>query len=260
MSNAIKLSLYTSAFNLGSGFFSIQDALKNWLKFFDEVVIATMPCEDDTAEILKGVESDRVKVVTMDISTEDRLYDGKLKNFSLQHCTGDILWQLDLDERISGEPEKVREVSRALFNSERFDSFLIESINLWGDEDYYKDFTSKWYCHKRGLFRGPAKFAIRSDGTVDTSKSDGCELIKENGELTEAFLLRNFASLDWYLEQGLPLIVHYGWVNKENRLKLNEWWKDRWENLNGSDRGDIILTDKDFSEKEIFEHGIKFKF
>ena len=258
MSNAIKLNLYTSAFNLGSGFFSIEDALKNWLKFFDEVVIATMPCEDNTAEILRGVESDRVKIFTMDISTEDILYDGKLKNFALQNCTGDILWQLDLDERISGDPKLVRRVSEDLLNSND-ESLWIDCINLWGDEDHYKNFSGKWYCHKRGFFRGPVKFAVREDNTVNTASSDGCELIDSNGNLVQTYHLRCGRNIIEYIEGGFPIIVHYGWVNKENRLKLNQWWRDRWENLNGSDRGDIILTDEEFSGQKIYKHDIVFR-
>ncbi len=263
----MKISCYTSAFNLSSSHFSVEDALKNWLKYFDEVVIATMPCEDNTMEILSSVESDRVKIAPMKISIDDPLYDGKLKNHSLHHCSGNVLWQLDLDERIYGKEKLLKLVSKNLLSSE-WDAFFIDVMNLWGDMDHYKDFGQKWYCHKRGFNRGPVSFAIREDGTVDTSLSDGCELILDSGELVSAINYKHFLSESGffetsslgYIDSGYPFVVHLGWANKESRLKLNSWWKDRWEKLNGFDRGDIILDEESFDSNFSYRHGIKFDF
>lgn len=256
----MKISIYTSAFNLENNNFDIRDAIKNWGKYCDEIVIATMPSKDNSWEILESIESDFVKIVYTTLSIEDRLFDGALKNAALQKCSGDILWQMDLDERISGSVKLFKKVSRDLLNSS-WDAFCIDVINLWGSMDVYKDFGVKWYCHKRGFFRGPVSWAVRADGTVDSSKSDGCELIDYYGNLVKAVSYRNFSNLESltdYIDQKYPLIVHIGWVNAENKLKLNRWWKDRWEHLNGFDRGDIIMQKSDFENQQLFYHGINF--
>ena len=74
-----KISLATSAFNVVKNDFDIEDAVKNWSHYVDEIVIATIPSEDDTGELLNKIKNQskiKVKIIELDLNS---IYEAKKK-------------------------------------------------------------------------------------------------------------------------------------------------------------------------------------
>ena len=241
--NMNSISVYTSLFNYSPDKFDLVAALENWSKYADEIVIGTF--KDGQPELYRAVaestdniKSCFVKIVECDTSLNDPLFDGKVKNAALQACSNDIVIQQDMDERLGGKKELWGALFNYLSQSDKTtpSAFFIECIDLYKDYNHYKSLGHKWYIHtKENTFRGPVNFGIREDGTVDTDKSDGCELIDAKGNLIPTFTLNErFKDQNGVFNTDLPHVIHLGYLDLEKRLEHNNsFWASAWSNLNG---------------------------
>jgi hypothetical protein len=219
----------------------------------DEVVVAINTSEDGTFEIVskfleeKGISNVILCQCAFDYS--DLAFDGKIKNFALQHTSGDIKISCDIDERFPlYQKDLWRTVGEYLLSQNEVSAFLIPSINLCGDIYHYKDIGYKWYMHKDGLYRGIVNFAKRQDGKIDTDRSDTCELIDANGNLVQTLKFDN--SIEGLREGQTPYVFHYWAVDKDQRIKQNEFWQPVWSNRAGKE----IDNKTDFSKVQVVKH------
>ena len=241
------VSVYTSLFNYSPDKFDLTGAFSNWSNYADEIVIGTFKSQkqylyhviDDLESKSKAADFCLIKVVECDTSLEDPLFDGKLKNAALQECSNDIVIQQDMDERLGGKKELWDGLFDYLSGSDQNkpSAFFIESIDLYKDYNHYKSLGRKWYLHtKKNTFRGPVKFAIRQDGTIDTDKSDTCELIDEHGNLIPPFTLnQSFKDENGVFNKELPHVVHLGYLDLEKRIENNKFWGPVWSARNGKE-------------------------
>lgn len=256
----MNLSVYTSAFNLESGIFDIKDALENWFKYANQVVVGTFA--DQTEKVLNYFNSaqsfkDRyrgfkIKIVSCDTSLNDPLFDGKLKNAALRECYNDIVIQQDLDERLSGYPAVWNLAAKQLQQS-NLSAFMIPVVDLYKDEYHFKSIGTKWYMHKKaGCYRGPVNFAKRPDGTIDTDKSDSCELIDKGGNLVTSGQIH----FDPQSYPTTPIVLHYGYLDLQKRQKQNEIWEPVWS----ARKGEPVFVEKDIDKLGEFEyHELPFR-
>lgn len=231
----MKVSIYRSAFNLiENGFVYWQDSIRQSCEFADEVIIAVNKSKDNTLEEIQKLGFDNLKIIDCDISYSDPLLDGKLKNEALQNCSGDILIQLDLDEYIpSNQKKNWIDLCQQFLNQDYFQSLMIPSVNLYGSWEKYKDITPKWYIHKKGFFRGPVKYAVKKDGTIDTKISDGCELIDYEGKIPTSALIPK--SIEELRKHNI-FVVHFGYLDFNARLERNKkFWSNHWLLESGGD-------------------------
>jgi hypothetical protein len=255
----MKISVYTSAFNLlKNGFLHWEQSLKLSSEFADEVVVAVNTSQDDTENLILELGLKNLKIVCCDISYDDPLLDGKIKDIALKKCSGDILVQLDIDEFIPKNQHTIwRKYAEILFSQQNFDCYMIPSLNIYKDWHMYKDITPKWYMHKKGFHRGPVEFARNPDGTVDTNRSDTCELIDDYGRLVKYVILPHELQ---DLKYGSIFVVHFGYLNLESRLKRNhEFWHRQWflESGGKTPPHKIHMNQEDFNEPH-FIHDIAF--
>ncbi len=237
-------SVYTSLFNYSPDKFDLVAAFENWSKYADEIVIGTF--KDGQSELYRAVadstenlKSCFIEVVECDTSLDDPLFDGKLKNAALQACSNDIVIQQDMDERLGGKKELWDGLVNYLCRSDQNtpSAFFIECIDLYKDYNHYKSLGQKWYLHtKQNTFRGPVNFAVRGDGTVDTEKSDTCELINIDGNLIPSFSLsKKFKDEHGVFQTDLPHVIHLGYLDLEKRIENNKFWGPVWSARNGKE-------------------------
>lgn len=223
------ISIYTSAFNLIQNQFDYIPALQKFSVFAHEVVVAINTSQDNTLSAIRELSSElgNIKVVSCDFSYDDPWLDGKIKNYALQNTSQLIKIGLDIDEYIPLNQKSLWLNLADDLMSDQSMCYMIPSVNLYKDWNHYYSIGPKWYMHKRGLFRGPVNFARKSDGTVDTNKSDTCELIDKNGNLVQS---RVFDTDIEILRQGkTPYVIHTGYVNLEARLIRNKnFWSHHW--------------------------------
>lgn len=224
------ISIYTSAFNLIKNKFEYIDALEKFSDFAEEVVVAVNSSDDGTFEEIEKLSISRfsnLKVYACNFSYDDPWLDGKIKNHALQNTTKLVKIGLDMDEYIPSKQKSLWfDLADSLLSDECV-SYMIPSVNLYKDFHHYYSIGHKWYLHKTGLFRGPVNFARKPDGTVDTTKSDTCELIDKYGNLVESKIFDN--SIENLRSGKLPYVIHTGYVNLEARLIRNKnFWQQHW--------------------------------
>jgi len=221
-------SIYSSAFNLINNNFDYTESINNFCSFADEVVIAVNKSEDNTFESLKSLNFHNLKLIKTNFSYQDPLLDGKIKNEALQNTKEEFKIGLDMDEYI---PLWQKDIWTNLAYQLRFDiydCYMIPSLNLYKDRDNYFSIGHKWYLHKGNLFRGAVNFAKNKDGTVDTSRSDTCELIDLNGNLVQSKIFDK--DINTLRSKIAPFVVHKGYLDLQNRILRNKnFWKQHWK-------------------------------
>jgi hypothetical protein len=223
------ISIYSSAFNLIKNNFDYERSISNFCNFADEVVIAVNTSEDDSLEKLKQLDLvyTNLKIISCDYSYSDPLLDGKIKNYALQNTTQEIKISLDMDEYIPYWQKSMWFKLSADLLNDSVSCYMIPSVNLYKDNNNYSSISSKWYLHKSGLYRGAVNFAQKKDGTIDTSKSDSCELIDINNNLVPSKSIQ--ASIEDLRSRFYPFVVHTGYVNLNNRIIRNHnFWQKHW--------------------------------
>jgi len=261
----MKISIYTSLFNINPYFPDYQEFVMNCLTLCDELIISTIKDECDSYSILIELSKNnpKIKVILTNLQRFTPSFDGDLKNAALQACTGDIMIQLDADERLSTHNlDKWREICQVLLSRPE-NALWVPVINLFGDNLHFTNVSKKWYCHKPGLKRGVVNFAKRPDGTHDTEKSDSCELLDQQGNLVSAAAyvpfghINNTTEMAQFLkDNNCPFIWHLGHVDKTRRVQLNwGFWHKQWSAENGQDVK-IPMSEEEIGEKEVFEHNL----
>lgn len=250
------ISIYTSCFNIEkNNFHHWKYTIPKWLEFInsdDEIVIAVNRSDDDTLKLIRQFP---VKIIRTEFDYNDYAFDGKIKNAALQECENHLCVGLDLDEVPSKNRDRWVVFGNGLLHSS-LDFILIPVVDLCKSEKTAKGIGCKWYIHKRGLYRGVWNGAKLANGKIDIDKSDTCELIDKNGNLVRG---GRVCSLNSQSIKNIdsPYVIHYGWLNWEDRQNQNEFWKPVWENRKG---GEVlnITQDKDIYDSiEVFEHGLE---
>lgn len=230
-------SIYTSAFNLIKNKFNYKFHIQNFSQFADEVVIAINTSEDNSVNEVRDyvIENcDNVYILETNFSYEDPLLDGKIKNAALQATKQDIKIGLDMDEYIPLWQQYIWEniANQLMYSPAK--AVMIPSLNLYKDKDHYFSITPKWYMHKKDLYRGAVSWAKKNDGTVDTSKSDTCELIDKDENLV--YSIQSPFDMQSLRTNNNPFVVHTGYINLENRiLRNNNFWKKHWKIESGGE-------------------------
>jgi glycosyltransferase involved in cell wall biosynthesis len=242
-------SIYSSAFNVIKNDFEYELFINKFCEFADEVVIAVNKSEDNTLATLQDLESKKnnLKIIATNFSYEDPLLDGKIKNEALQNTSNQIKIGLDLDEYIpTWQKEIWTGVGELLTSNKDIGCIMIPSLNLYKDKDHYTTIGRKWYLHKEGYQRGAVNFARKKNGTVDTSKSDTCELIDTNGNLVPSLAFDN--SIGSLRSGSVPFVVHAGYIDLEKRVKRNlNFWHNHWKIESGGEEPNHKVH-KDVSE------------
>lgn len=260
------ISNYSTAFNILDKSFDYKSSLDNWAKFSDETVISVNTSTDATYEALeeygkqKGYNLKLVRT-NFDFNNDPMAY-GRTENEALQNCSGDILIQTNLDEKLYASNAALDKLGNALLNNPFIQSYFVPTIDLYGSVSRCLPvIKKKWYIHKRGLYRGAVKFGLKSDGRPDYNKTSTDELIDADGNLTkfqDLLPVANFENLQFYFEKGFPLIVHEGYLNLDkNKLNRSLWWKKFWENASMQENTHPT-TIEELANKESIQHGITF--
>lgn len=253
------ISIYTSAFNLLKNKFNYEFSIKQFCLFATEVVVSVNTSEDDTVSALLDLKSvfNNLIIVESDFDYADPLLDGKIKNNALQNTTMPIKLGLDMDEYVPVQQKELwKQLAQQLLKDD-CSAYMIPAINLYKDWDHYFSITPKWYLHKSGLFRGAVNFARKENGTIDTSRSDSCELIDNNGNLVPSKM--SPADIDTLRSLVFPYVIHTGYLSLEDRLLRNKnFWKKHWLVESGGEEPSHKVHSQisDFTENAML-HGIK---
>lgn len=259
----MKISVYSTAWSILKYHFDYKSALDNWSTFSDEISIAVGTSADDTYNAIGSYAFEqgyRVRLIrtAYDFDNDPYAY-GKTINAALQNCTGDIMVQQDLDERMLVTREKLNQLHHTLLCRWDINAFFVPTIDLYGSKEKYLNIGRKWYVHGPNLFRGPARTGIKADGRPDYNKTSTDELLDVTGNLAPtASLLDDLSieSLRIYVAGGGPLVYHLGYLDFKERLDRSLWWKNFWEKATNGDKNTHPTSVEEMAAKESKEHGL----
>lgn len=246
------LEIYQTAHSLiKNNIWGWDYSFRSSCEFADKVTFVVNKSQDGTKEAIQVALKDfnNWQIIDTELSTDDRWFDGKLKQIGLENCTQEFKLQLDADEAPIG-------------NREMWDNYLFQfkfapqkclaigSVNFFKDFSGYYSITHKQYLSKGAdCFRGPVISARNQDGSIDTTRSDGCDLILENGEFAPTAYLPN--NLELIESLSVPAINHFGYVNLASRIERNQkFWKEHWyvESNGKAPAHKIHMKESDFDQ------------
>lgn len=276
----MKISGYTTTRNCIELDYPFQKSIRSMLEFCDEVVIADSSDSDDgTIEALQELmdEFSQVNVVHVDVdytAPNFGVWDGKMKAIARDHCTGDYLWQFDVDEiavdarksvvngGIRGYLEMYVEKVFQKDPQKKLASFPV--VEFWGSEGKVRVDVNPWKwrfsVNDPNITHGIPKHLRRyKDGLLYAAHgTDGCDYItKDTGEVVPCShfftspveILRRTAlngdekSLALYEEwfndaiDMMPSIHHYSWHSVESKIhKWKKYWNRFWNSLYNESR------------------------
>lgn len=263
----MRVSCYSSAWGLATpagSSFDVRDALANWAVYADEISVATGDEESrtivlDTARALGVLDRMVVTPVSYDRTGADPFAYGKTENAALQACTGDLLIQQNLDERLRVDPARLRELHGILMARPDVSAFWVPTIDLYGSDDRCLPSPSrKWYCHRAGLSRGAVSFGIKPDGRPDYNVTSSDELTNGRGDLVPTMTLiqdLSLPTLRQYVAAGWPISYHLGYRDLAHRLDRSLWWKSFWEKASG-DPNQHPTSVEQMAAKATVPHGL----
>lgn len=235
------IDCYGYLFNARKFDFDTEKTAANFCAFFDNVYCATVPSEDDTREVLADLEKRYSNFHVIDSNIQiagNPFFDGELKTLAMNACKNKLRVICDWDEIFPlSNRDKWDKYCEYLLNIPQIDGIMVPSLDLHSSELKIRSdvpIGQKFRLHKDTVYaRGVPNFARRSDGLVDTSRSDTTDAITANGDLC------NFQSIvpqmwlnPMFCDQlvDYPYTLHLGSVNLERRAKIGrEFWKSRWE-------------------------------
>lgn len=261
----MKLSGYITTRNCVSMNYPFEATIKSLLDFCDEVVVGdSSDAEDGTLEALQTLmdEDGRVQVYHVDVpwdAPNHGIYDGQMKAFAREQCTGDWLWQMDCDEVC---PTGIRSKIEDLVQKIDPKSVLVALpvIEFWGGKDKVRVDVNpwKWRLSKNdpNITHGiPAAFRWEKDGLLYAKHgTDGCDYIwADTGEVVpcvhfmrpEIEHMRRIAMQDpetvkmyqFWLQsviEQLPTVYHFSWWSIEAKIrKYKHFWNNSWLTLYG---------------------------
>jgi len=268
----MKISAYTTSRNSDEMAYPYLEAIKSHLAFADEVVVFdTSNGKDKTLEKLLSLTENepKLKVVHSDKidwkAPNHGIYDGQTKALSRKQCSGDVLWQFDLDEIVHEKHvAMIRPLAEQFLAQNNFDLSALPVIDYWGREGKARlDVTIwKWRLSKNkpDITHGiPAQLRnYAPDGLLYSMPgSDGCNFISATtgnpipcvGFLPEGFdRMKHLAIKDEKLVPKverfinefltkLPAVHHYSWFNIERKIKnYRTFWHSSWKSLYNEDR------------------------
>lgn len=261
-----KISGYTTTRNVVQMDYPFVEAIESLLDFCDEVVVAdSSDGSDGTLEKLEELmdKHDKLRVVHVDVpwdAPNHGIYDGQMKAVARSKCTGDYLWQLDVDEVV--EPNCRTKIESLLDQAAQFMDqspvIALPVVEYWGSKDKVRIDVNpwKWRLSKNlphvthGIPKTHRKVV---DGLLYAKKgTDGCDYIHaETGDIIpfsnfvdpKVEQIRRMAITDsnaaheyqvWFnmVASHLPVTHHFSWYSIESKiLKFKHFWNNSWLSL-----------------------------
>ena len=299
MAKEVTLSGYATTFNCVKQEYPFEECIKSMLGFCDEVVVVDAGSTDETRDKLYALQrsnllpnakepgehsielnhESRLKVHVVERDWSDprsALFDGMQKAEARKRCTGDFVWQMDVDELVRKEDwKKVRELVGNFPKAVPMLSLPV--VEYWGGLDKVRlDVTPwKWRVSRNSPRIGHGvPVHLRSKDAegrlVALPGTDGCDPIDVNtgepivflGFLTnEMEQIRRLALTgdpkallmyeDWFsrVVQNVPSVYHASWLDIERKIRLyRDFWTRHWNVLEGKEYVDTAETNMFFDK------------
>lgn len=206
----MKVSGFTIVRNAIKYDYPIVEAIKSILPVCDEVVVAVGNSEDDTLNLIKGIDSDKIRII--ETVWDDTLREGG-KTFAIEtdkafHAVSedsDWCFYIQADEVLHEKYyEMVRNEMLKYLNDRQVDGLLFNYKHFFGSYDYVGESWS-WYRREIRI--------VRNDNRIFSYK--------------DAQGFRKLPNDKLHVKLIDAYIFHYGWVKEPAYMqnKINNWYR-----------------------------------
>ena len=180
---------------------NIQGAIES-LGFAQQIVVADTGSSDNTIELARNAGAE---VYSIDFDGF-----GSSKNRALEYCSGDWIFFLDADERVS--PELAKSISRNVVGNSEFDGYAVNRLSYFlgkpvRHSGWHPDYVLRLFK------KGCGKFS-------DRLVHEGIELKGAAGKLEGLLYHYSYVNLDQYIEK----LNVYSRLNAEEMYKNSRKW------------------------------------
>lgn len=229
----MKVSGFTIVRNAVKYDYPIVEAILSILPVCDEVIVAVGESDDDTLNIIRSINSDKIKII--ETIWDDSLREGGQvlaietnKAFAAISADSDWAFYIQGDEIVHEKylPE-IKEAMQKYKDNKLVEGLLFNYTHFYGSYDYVGD-SKRWYRKEIRVIRNNKKISSYKD--AQGFRKDGQKLkVKE----INAF------------------IYHYGWVKPPKAQQAKQetfhkfWHDDAWmkENIPQVDQFDYSAID-----------------
>lgn len=261
-----KISGYTTTRNVIEMDYPFEEAIRSMLDFCDEVVVVdSSDGQDGTMKKLEAMMNEDEKLFVYHVNIpwdapNHGIYDGQTKALARSKCTGDYLWQQDVDEIAEkGIRFKIENLlSNAAAHMDEAPVICLPVVEYWGSIDKVRVDVNPWKGRisknvpyvTHGIPRQFRKF--ENDLLYAHRGTDGCDYI--HTETGDPIVCSNFVSKEveemriaalqdpaallqyssWFnmIIPHLPTVYHYSWFSIESKiLKFKHFWNGSWLTL-----------------------------
>jgi len=217
----MKVSAFTFIKNGEILGYSFVESIKSILPIVDEFVINVGGSEDDTLEILKAINSDKIRII--ESKWNDKMKDrgyvyGQQKMIAQFNCTGDWAFYLEGDEVIhENELNKIYECMNKYKDDSEVEAIVFDYLHFYGNANSYL-WSPGWYRKAPRIIKNSIR-SYAPDGlfwlVLDKNK---------RGRYPKA------------VHSGAT-IYHYGWIRSEEQMnlkseKVQQYWDKRHKQIN----------------------------
>lgn len=268
----MKISAYFTSRNCDEMNYPYLEAIRSHLAFTDEVIVFdTSNGKDNTLTKLQELASrePKLKVIHNDKidweAPNHGIYDGQTKALARECCTGDVLWQADMDEIVHEKhAPMIRPLAEQFMSQNNYDLMALPVIDYWGREGKARldvtiwkwrlsknkpDITHGIPIHLRNYASDGLLYAMHgTDGCDYISVAsgnpipcagflpDGFDRMKQLAIKDEKLVPKTERFINEFLKQ-LPAVHHYSWFNIERKIKnYRTFWNASWKSLYNEDR------------------------
>lgn len=236
---AVKISGFTIIRNAVVNDYPIIEAVSSILPVVDEMIISVGDNQDSTMELIKTLNSPKIKIITSTWDPNLR-HGGRVlavetdKAFHAISHEADWAFYIQADEVVHEKyHQAIREAAEQYKNDSAVEGLVFKYLHFYGTFDYVGD-SRKWYHREIRIIRNDKSINsyLDAQGFRKGKKRLNCKLI------------------DAY-------VYHYGWVKNPELMKkkldhISQYWNedtDEWRNK---------LQQKDFFNFDEFDSIARF--
>jgi hypothetical protein len=219
----MKVSGFTIARNIIKYDYPIVEAISSILPICDELVVAVGKSEDDTLQLIRSINSPKIKIIETEWDESLReggrvLADETNKAFAAIDPEGDWCFYIQGDEVIHEKYLPVIKAAMQEFKDDKkVEGLLFDYTHFYGSYDYVGD-SRMWYRKEIRI--------IRNDRNISSYRD--AQGFRKNGNKLN-------------VKQIHAAVYHYGWVKAPEAQQAKQqsfnklWHDDEWMKKNVPD-------------------------
>lgn len=231
------ISGFTFVRNAERLYIPVKESIQSILPICDEFVVALAKSDDNTEEIIRSINSDKIKIIHTKWKVEQYPKNtefARQTDKAKEHCKGDWLFYLQGDEVIHEKDlDKIKRACQKELNTPKVEGFLFDYLHFWGDYKHYHR-SHTWYPKEIRIIRNNPKIHAWKDAQSFRKF--------ERFRNTYKDYLRKEGSKKLQVKHIDVSVFHYGYVRPPELMTKKR--KSNSESFHGKDlRNDPNLFD-----------------